>query len=59
MHNWKNKRVKISSSTDGKSKGDNCKANWMKKFYFSNAKAHKDKQYPTYLRLSLKLNKLD
>lgn len=60
MHDWKKKYWKAPSKSEaGRDKADSCKADWMKKYYFCKARAYKDPQYPTYLKLSLKLNKID
>jgi hypothetical protein len=56
---WKNRHQKVSNTTAGKTKGENCQADWMKKYYFTAARAYRDPQYTTYCKLSRKLNKLE
>lgn len=45
-----------NSHTPGKLKGDTCKADWRKKFFFASPKAYKHKDYGTYHAMALSLN---
>ena len=58
----KNRRKKagiLKGSTSGKTKGENCKADWMKKYYITGARSYKEEgAYSTYCQLSRKLCKI-
>lgn len=45
-----------NSQTPGKTKGESCKADWRKRYYFCNPHAYKDKDYSTYHKMALQMN---
>lgn len=56
MGSWKTKRQKNNSHTPGSTKGENCKADGLKKYYMCNPKACRDKGYSYWYNKALKLN---
>jgi len=52
------KRVgKQNVHTPGKTKGENCQASALQKYYFCSPKAYKDKEYPTWHQKAINKNK--
>lgn len=56
MGNWKTKKQKHNSHTPGRAKGENCKADGVKKYYMCNPRAVRDKDYSYWHRKAMALN---
>lgn len=53
MHSWRkvtNRKKSRGNQTPGKSKGENCKANYLDKYMAKSNRSYKHKEYPTWFR---------
>ena len=60
MSSWKSKKLKKkgkASQTPGRTKGENCKADWRKKYYMCHPHACRKSDYGPWHQKAFALNK--